>query len=193
MGWSVRSAHPRGRDLLVIFIETRLKGAFTIELERLEDERGFFARTWCQQEAEAVGLKPRWVQCNLSFNRVKGTLRGMHYQAAPHAEAKLIRCTMGAIYDVIIDLRPESPTCQQHIGIVLNAQNRKMLYVPEGFAHGFLTLEDNTEVFYQMSEFYAPECARGVRWNDPAFDIQWPADVHVISDRDRNYADLASV
>jgi dTDP-4-dehydrorhamnose 3,5-epimerase len=177
----------------VIFTETQLKGAFTIELERIEDERGFFARTWCQHEAEAVGLKPRWVQCNLSFNRVKGTLRGMHYQAAPHAEAKLIRCTMGAIYDVIIDLRPESATCQQHIGIVLTAQNREMLYVPEGFAHGFLTLEDNTEVFYQMSEFYAPECARGVRWNDPAFGIQWPADVQVISDRDRSFADLASV
>jgi dTDP-4-dehydrorhamnose 3,5-epimerase len=171
----------------VIFTETRLKGAFAIELERLEDERGFFARTWCQQEAEAVGLKPHWVQCNISYNRVKGTLRGMHYQAAPHEEAKLIRCTMGAIYDVIIDLRPESPTCQQHIGMVLSAQNRRTLYVPEGFAHGFLTLDDNTEVFYQMSEFYAPECARGVRWNDPAFGIEWPAEVQVISDRDSSY------
>jgi len=193
MGRSVRGAHPRGRDLLVIFTETRLKGAFAIELERLEDQRGFFARTWCQQEADCVGLKPRWVQCSISFNRVRGTLRGMHYQAAPHAEAKLIRCTMGAIYDVIVDLRPESPTCQQHFGMVLSAQNREMLYVPEGFAHGFLTLEDNTEVFYQMSEFYAPDCARGVRWNDPAFGIRWPAEVQVISDRDRNLADFASV
>jgi dTDP-4-dehydrorhamnose 3,5-epimerase len=177
----------------VIFIETQLKGAFAIELERLEDERGFFARTWCQREAEAVGLKPRWVQCNISYNRDKGTLRGMHYQAPPHAEAKLIRCTMGSIYDVIIDLRPESPTRTQHIGMVLSAQNRKMLYVPEGFAHGFLTLEDYTEVFYQMSEFYAPDYARGVRWNDPTFGIEWPAEVQVISDRDQSYADLVSV
>jgi dTDP-4-dehydrorhamnose 3,5-epimerase len=171
----------------VIFSETALRGAFAIDLERLEDERGFFARTWCQQEAEAVGLKPRWVQCNISFNRVRGTLRGMHYQAPPYEEAKLIRCTMGSIYDVIIDLRPESATYRQHIGMVLSAQNRKMLYVPQGFAHGFLTLEDNTEVFYQMSEFYAPGYGRGVRWNDPTFGIQWPIEVQVISDRDRSF------
>ena len=174
----------------MIFTETELKGAFIIKPERLEDERGFFARTWCQREFEAHGLNSRLVQCNISFNKKAGTLRGMHYQAAPYEEAKLVRCTQGAIYDAIIDLRPESPTFKQYTAIVLTAQNRKMLYVPEGFAHGFLTLEDHTEVFYQMSEFYAPEYARGIRWNDPAFNIQWPADVQIISDRDQNLPDF---
>jgi len=176
----------------MIFTETSLKGAFLIEPERLEDERGFFARTWCQREFEAHGLNSRLVQCNISFNKKMGTLRGMHYQVAPYEEARLVRCTQGAIYDVIIDLRPESSTFKQYIAAVLTAQNRTMLYVPEGFAHGFLTLEDNTEVFYQMSEFYAPEYARGVRWNDPAFGIQWPAEIQVISDRDQNYPDFIS-
>ena len=174
----------------MIFAETKLKGAFIVEPERLEDERGFFARTWCQREFEAHSLNTRWVQCDISFNRKKVTLRGMHYQAAPYKEAKLVRCTMGAIYDVIVDLRPESPTFKQHIAVVLTAQNHKMLYVPEGFAHGFLTLEDNTEVFYQMSEFYVPGYSRGIRWNDPAFGIQWPADVQVISERDQNHPDF---
>jgi dTDP-4-dehydrorhamnose 3,5-epimerase len=174
----------------MIFIETQLKGAFIIKPERLEDERGFFARTWCQREFEAHGLNSRLVQCNISFNKKAGTLRGMHYQAAPYEEAKLVRCTQGAIYDAIIDLRSESPTFKQYTAIVLTAQNRKMLYVPEGFAHGFLTLEDHTEVFYQMSEFYAPEYARGIRWNDPAFNIQWPADVQIISDQDQNLPDF---
>jgi len=174
----------------MIFTPTQLQGAFVIEPERLEDERGFFARTWCEREAETYGLKARWVQCNISFNKKKGTLRGMHYQVAPYEEAKLVRCTMGAIYDVIIDLRPASSTCSQYTAMVLTAQNRKMLYVPEGFAHGFLTLEDDTEVFYQMSQFYAPEYARGVRWDDPAFGIYWPDDVQAISDRDRNYPDF---
>lgn len=174
----------------MIFIPTQLQGAFIIEPERLEDERGFFARAWCEREADAHGLKVRWVQCNISFNRKKGTLRGMHYQIAPYEEAKLVRCTMGAIYDVIIDLRPMSPTYGNYAAVVLTAQNHKMLFVPEGFAHGFLTLEDDTEVFYQMSQFYAPEYARGVRWDDPAFGIRWPADVLVISDRDRSYPDF---
>lgn len=174
----------------MIFTETPLKGAFIIEPERLEDERGFFARTWCQREFEAHGLNSRLVQCNISFNKKKGTLRGMHYQIAPYEEAKLVRCTQGAIYDVIIDLRPGSSTFKQYTAAVLTAQNHKMLYVPEGFAHGFLTLEDHTEVFYQMSEFYAPEYARGVRWNDPAFGVQWPAEVQIISDRDQNYPDF---
>lgn len=174
----------------MILAETKLKGAFIVEPERLEDERGFFARTWCQREFEAHGLNTRWVQCNISFNRTRGTLRGMHYQAAPYEEAKLVRCTMGAIYDVIVDLRPESPTFKQHIAVVLTAENHKMLHVPEGFAHGFLTLEDNTEVSYQMSEFYAPGYGRGIRWNDPAFGIQWPADVQVISERDQNHPDF---
>ena len=174
----------------MIFAETKLKGAFIVEPERLEDERGFFARTWCQREFEAHGLNTRWVQCNISFNRTRGTLRGMHYQAAPYEEAKLVRCTMGAIYDVIVDLRPESPIFKQHIAVVLTAQNHKMLYVPEGFAHGFLTLEDNTEVFYQMSESYVPGYSRGIRWNDPAFGIQWPTDVQAISERDQNHPDF---
>jgi len=171
----------------VIFHETKLKGAFIIELERLEEERGFFARTFCQEEFKAHGLNPRVVQCNISFNRKKGTLRGMHYQVAPHEEAKLVRCTMGAIYDVIIDLRSCSSTFRQSFGIELTAENRKMLYIAEGFAHGFLTLQDNTETFYQMSEFYYPECARRVRWDDPAFGIKWPEDVKVISVRDQQF------
>ena len=173
----------------MIFTETRIPGAFLIEPEPLEDERGFFARTWCQREFKAQGLSPQLVQCSISFNKKKGTLRGMHYQAAPHEEAKLVRCTKGAIYDVILDLRPWSPTFKQHVAVVLSAQNRKMLYVPEGVAHGFQTLEDETEVFYQMSEFYTPEWARGVRWDDPAFDIPWPADARVIAARDRSYSD----
>jgi len=174
----------------MIFIETELKGAFIIEPERLGDKRGFFARSFCQKEFEAHGLNPKLVQCNISFNHEKGTLRGLHYQASPYEEAKLVRCTKGAIYDVIIDLRPDSPTFRRYVGVYLNAENLKMLYIPENFAHGFLTLEDNTEVFYQMSEFYAPEYARGVRWNDPAFGIPWPSDVRVISGRDKNYQDF---
>jgi dTDP-4-dehydrorhamnose 3,5-epimerase len=172
----------------LIFTETKLKGAFIIEPERLEDERGFFARTWCSQEFEARGLNPRLVQCNISFNEKKGTLRGMHYQAAPHEEAKLVRCTMGAIYDVIIDLRPESPTFKQWMAVELTAENRRMLYIPEGLAHGFQTLEDNTEVFYQMSEFYHPECASGMRWDDPMIAINWPNHEPIISQQDREYS-----
>jgi len=172
----------------VIFCETKLKGAFIIEPERLEDERGLFARTFCQEEFRAHGLDPRVVQCNISFNRKKGTLRGMHYQIAPYEEAKLVRCTRGALYDVAIDLRPESPTFKQWIAVELTAENRRMLYVPEGFAHGFQTLEDNTEVFYQMSEFYHPECTRGGRWDDPAFGIEWPpVEQRLISPRDQEY------
>jgi dTDP-4-dehydrorhamnose 3,5-epimerase len=174
----------------VIFTETALKGTFIIEPERCEDERGFFARTWCIREFEGHGLNPRVVQCNVSYNKKKGTLRGMHFQAAPHEEAKLVRCTMGAIYDVIIDLRPTSPTYAKHVAVVLSAQNRRMLFIPEGFAHGFQTLEDHAEVFYQMSEMYVPECARGVRWDDPAFGIQWPDDDRIISERDQRYSDF---
>lgn len=174
----------------MIFGETKLKGAYIIEPERLEDARGFFARTWCQHEFESHGLSQRLVQCSVSFNNKRGTLRGMHYQAAPYEEVKLVRCTMGAIYDVIIDLRPVSPTFKQHVAVTLTAENRTMLYIPEGFAHGFQTLEDDTEVFYQMSEFYAPAYARGVRWNDPAFSIQWPEDRRIILERDQNYPDF---
>jgi dTDP-4-dehydrorhamnose 3,5-epimerase len=175
----------------MIFTETKLKGAFIIEPERLEDERGFFARTWCQQEFEAHGLNPRLVQCSISFNKRRGTLRGMHYQVAPYEEARLVRCTMGAIYDVVLDLRPASSTFKQWVAVELTSENRRMLYIPEGFTHGFQTLKDNTEVFYQMSEFYHPDHARGVRWNDPAFRIVWPSDVIVISDKDREYPDFA--
>ena len=177
----------------MIFTESRLKGAYLIDIERLQDGRGFFARSWCQREAEAYGLHPNWVQCNVSFNLRKGTLRGMHYQVAPSEEAKLVRCTTGAIYDVIIDLRPDSLTFTQHFGVTLSGSNRKMLYAPEGFAHGFLTLEDNTEVFYQMSEFFVPEQSRGIRWNDQTFGIEWPGVVQVISERDRSYPDFSSL
>lgn len=174
----------------MIFIETTLKGAFIIELEKVEDERGFFARTWCQQEFAARGLNPRLVQCSLSFNRKRGTLRGMHYQTNPYEEAKLVRCTRGAIYDVIIDLRSDSSTFMRWVAVELTADNRRMLYIPEKFAHGFQTLEDSTEVFYHMSEFYAPEYARGVRWNDPAFGIRWPGAERIISHKDRQYPDF---
>jgi dTDP-4-dehydrorhamnose 3,5-epimerase len=166
-----------------------LPGAFVIELQKHEDERGFFARSWCQKEFEARGLNPRTVQCNVSFNKLKGTVRGMHYQVVPCAEAKLVRCTRGAICDVIIDLRPESVTHKQHVSEVLSSDNYKALFIPEGFAHGFQTLEDNCEVFYQMSAFYSPEHQRGLRYNDPAFRISWPIEATVISDRDRNYED----
>jgi dTDP-4-dehydrorhamnose 3,5-epimerase len=171
------------------FIETKLKDAYLIEPEKFADERGFFARSWCEQEFSARGLNPNLVQCNISFNKKKGTIRGMHLQIPPFAEAKLVRCTRGAIYDVIVDLRPDAETYQQWIGVELTGENHQALYVPEGFAHGFQTLEDNTEVFYQMSAFYAPECARGFRWNDPTFQINWPEQVSVISLRDRQCED----
>lgn len=174
----------------MIFTETYLPGAFVIDIQRLEDERGFFARTWCQREYEEHGLNSNLAQCSISFNKRKGTLRGMHYQMAPFAEAKLVRCTRGAIYDVIIDLRRESLTYMQHFGLVLTPESRTMLYVPEGFAHGLLTLADDTEVLYQITEFFAPDHARGFRWNDPAFAIQWPETVQVISERDESYPDF---
>ena len=192
MGRPVRRPHSGGKDPFVIFIEIQLKGAYIIEPEKLEDERGFFARSWCEREFAAHNLNPRTVQCNISFNSKKGTLRGMHYQAAPRAEAKLVRCTRGAIYDVIIDLRPKSPTFKQHVAEVLTVDDHKMLYIPEGFAHGFQTLGDNAEVFYQISELHAPECARGVRWNDPAFAIEWPISAPIMLKRDRNYPDFVA-
>jgi len=172
------------------FLPTKLQGAFIIDPEKKDDERGFFARTWCQREFDEHGLNPRLAQCNISFNKKKGTLRGMHYQIAPFAEAKLVRCTRGSIYDVIIDLRPESPTWKQHLSVKLIGEDYRMLYVPEGFAHGFQTLEDDTEVFYQMSEFYSAAHARGVRWNDPVFGISWPMTDPIMLARDRNYPDF---
>ena len=175
----------------MIFNETKLAGAFEIEIEPHADDRGFFARTWCARELGEHGLRSSLAQCSISFNASSGTLRGMHWQVAPHQEAKLIRCTAGSIYDVIIDLRPGSPTHLEHVGVELTARRRNMLYVPEGFAHGFLTLEPATEVFYQMSEFYAPQAARGARYDDPAFGIVWPAPVAVIAERDATYPDFS--
>jgi dTDP-4-dehydrorhamnose 3,5-epimerase len=174
----------------MLFYETNLPGAYLIEIERREDERGFFARSWCQREFTKHGLNPQLVQCNVSFNHRKGTLRGMHFQAAPNAEVKIVRCTAGAIYDVMIDLRPDSPTFKQYFGAELTPENHRMLYIPEGFAHGYITLFDNTEIVYQVSQFYAPEAARGVRWDDPAFGIIWPLAVEVISERDATYPDF---
>ena len=174
----------------MIFRETKLPGVFEISLETKADDRGFFARTWCQKEFEAHGLSSRLVQCSLSHSVQQGTLRGMHYQVPPHAETKLVRCTKGAIYDVVLDLRPQSTTFKNWIAVVLTAENRNAVYVPEGCAHGFLTLEDETEVLYQMSESYNAESARGVRWDDPAFQITWPQKVQVMSQRDRSYANF---
>jgi len=173
------------------FTETILKGAFVIELERIEDNRGFFARTFCRTEFQTHRLNADLVQCSISFNRRRGTLRGMHFQVAPHAELKLVRCTRGAVYDVILDLRPQSPTFARWVAVELSAENRRMLYIPEGLAHGFQSLVDDTELFYQITEYYAPECSRGVRWNDPAFQIRWPFEPSVISERDRTHPDFA--
>ena len=171
----------------MIFRETALNGAFVIEPERKEDERGFFARTWCAEEFALHGLNARLVQCSLSYNKKKGTLRGMHYQVKPFEETKLVRCTRGAIFDVIIDLRPGSATYTKYVAVSLSESNRHMLYIPEGMAHGFQTMEDNTEVFYQMSQVFHPESARGVRWDDSSFAIQWPPAERIISQRDQQY------
>jgi dTDP-4-dehydrorhamnose 3,5-epimerase len=171
----------------MLFTETKLRGAYIVDLECRKDARGFFARSWCADEFEKHGLNPRLSQCNISFNKKQGTLRGMHYQVAPFPEAKLVRCTMGSIYDVVIDLRSNSPTFKQWISVELSAENRRALYVPEDFAHGFQTLVDNTEVSYQMSEFFHPECARGVRWDDVAFEIIWPQSIVNVSQRDQLY------
>jgi len=173
------------------FSPTLLPGVFVIEAELREDERGFFARTWCASEAADHGIRVTWVQFNISNTKHRGTLRGMHYQHAPHAEGKLIRVTHGAIHDVVIDLRPESPTYKQHVAVQLTAQNRLALYIPPAaIAHGFLTLSDDTEVTYQMSAPYVPTAAAGVRWDDPAFGIQWPEPISAISERDAHYPNL---
>jgi dTDP-4-dehydrorhamnose 3,5-epimerase len=172
------------------FTETVLKGAFTVDPELIEDDRGFFARSWCSEEFKERGLSPNLVQCSISYNAKRGTLRGMHFQAAPFEEAKLVRCTMGSIYDVIVDLRPKSPTFKKWSGFELTAQNRKALYIPKGFAHGFLTLESSTEVLYQMPDPFSAAHARGVRWNDPAFGIRWPFDPTTLSAKDSGYPDF---
>jgi dTDP-4-dehydrorhamnose 3,5-epimerase len=172
------------------FIATPLEGTFVVESEAIVDERGVFARTYCAREFREHGLDPRLVQCSISQNSTRGTLRGMHYQCAPHREAKLVRCSMGAIYDVTLDLRPQSPSFKRWFGVELSADNRRAVYVPQGVAHGFLTLADASEVFYQMSEFFHPECAAGVRWNDPAFGIVWPEPANLIAARDQDYPDF---
>lgn len=174
----------------MIFTETKLKGAFLIEVQKFEDDRGFFGRTFCQKEFQKYGLNPNVSQANVSYNKKKGTLRGMHYQAAPYEEVKFVRCTRGSIRDVIIDLRPDSPTYKQWTYADLSADNYLMLYVPEGFAHGFQTLEDETEVIYQVSQFYTPGSERGIRYNDPVFKIEWPLAVQVISEKDGNWPDF---
>ena len=168
------------------FVPTGLAGAWQIEPERIADERGFFARTYSHEEFAKRGLEPAIAQCSVSYNRAKGTLRGLHFQLPPHEEVKLVRCTRGAIWDVIVDLRPESPTFRQHIAVVLSAEGGNQLYIPRGFAHGFQTLTDEAEVFYQISAAYAPESARGYRYDDRAFDIPWPEPPAVISERDRS-------
>jgi dTDP-4-dehydrorhamnose 3,5-epimerase len=175
----------------MLFTETALKGAFLVELDTKPDPRGFFARSWCVEEAAAHGLNPQVVQCNISFNTERGTLRGLHWQAAPRAEVKLVRVTRGAIFDVVCDLRPESPTFKRYLAVELSAENRRALYIPEGFAHGFQTLMDATEVYYQMSEIFSPEFARGARWDDPAFGVRWPIESPTLSDRDRNWPPFA--
>ena len=173
------------------FTETTLGGAYIIDPDPHVDERGLFARIWCAREFAAHGLETRVAQCSVSYNQRAGTLRGLHYQVEPHAEVKIVRCTAGAIFDVIVDLRPDSPTLTHHVSAILTAENRRMLYIPRGFAHGFQTLADDTEIAYQMSEFYEPAASAGVRWDDPAFGIEWPAAPdRTINERDRNYPDF---
>ena len=175
----------------MIFTETELKGAYIIEIKKLEDERGFFGRSFCRREMEEHGLSADIVQANTSVSLKKGTLRGMHFQVEPHQEAKLIRCVRGSIYDVIIDLRPESPTFKRWFGVELSADNYKMLYIPENFAHGFMSLTDNVEVYYNVTAFYTPGAEKGIRWNDKAFNIEWPFEPLVISDKDRGHPDFS--
>lgn len=181
---------PKARGGAVRFIPTELSGAFVVELERHEDERGFFARAWCREELFEQGLVPTLSQCSISRNSAAGTLRGMHFQTAPHEEAKLVRCTAGAMFDVIVDLRPTSPSYTAWVGVELDAERGNALYVPKGFAHGFQTLADDTDVLYMISDPYVPEAASGVRWDDPQFAIQWPpADARTISERDLSWPD----
>ena len=174
----------------MIFKETPLKGAFEIELNKLGDERGFFARTFCVNEFKEHNLNTNWVQCNMSMSKVKGTLRGMHYQINEAAETKLVRCTKGSILDVIIDVRPDSPTYLNYFKVELSEHNHKMLYIPTGFAHGFLTLEDHIEIFYMVSNFYNKELERGIKWNDPKVGIDWGVERPILSEKDKSYAFL---
>jgi dTDP-4-dehydrorhamnose 3,5-epimerase len=172
----------------MIFTETKVKGVYLIEPELLRDDRGFFARSFCKEELGIYGLETEIVQCNISYNQKKGTLRGMHYQAAPYEEAKIVSCTKGAIYDVVLDLRKYSETYLKWFSAELSDKNFKMMYIPKGCAHGFQTLKDGAVVYYQMTEFFHPECARGVRWDDPAFGIQWPPGMRIISEKDQQFS-----
>ena len=190
MGRKVCHSYTRGENLFMKFFETELKGSYIIELEKLEDERGFFTRIWDKKKIQDKGLDSDLVQMSFSFTKKKGTLRGMHFQKKPFEETKLVRCTRGKIFDVIIDLRPESNTYKKWIGVELKSDDLKMLYIPEGFAHGFQTLEDDTEVFYQMSNWFSPEHVRGIRWNDKEFDIKWPIKCSIISKKDATYEDF---
>ena len=174
----------------MIFLETKLRGAFLVELERREDSRGFFARGFCQHEFKAHGLKPVIAQANIAFNRQKGTLRGMHFQFPPAAETKFVRCTRGAIFDIIVDLRPESPTYLQHVGAELSEHNYRGIYVPERFAHGYQVLRDETETTYQVGEFYAPECEGGLLYDDPRLALKWPLPITIVSEKDRGWRPL---
>jgi dTDP-4-dehydrorhamnose 3,5-epimerase len=177
----------------MIFSETKLRGAFIIDVERREDSRGFFARTFCQHEFRAHGLKPSIAQANVAFNTRKGTVRGMHFQFPPRAETKLVRCSRGAILDIIVDLRPESPTYLQHVAVELGEDDHRALYVPERFAHGYQALRDNTATTYQVGEFYAPEAESGLLWNDPRLGLAWPLPPTEISDKDRAFKTLSDV
>jgi len=176
----------------MIFTETALGGAYVLDTERREDSRGFFGRIWCKKEFEQRGLKHELAQSNVGFSFLKGTLRGLHFQKAPHAEVKILRCTRGAVFDVIVDLRPESPTFRRWFGVQLDEENRKMIYVPEGFAQGYLTLADKTEIYYLTSAFYDAGSASGIRYNDPQFGIVWPTEVTVISGQDQGWPDYQS-
>lgn len=171
------------------FNKTHIKDVYIIDLDKHIDERGYFARAWCKNEFDEMGLKSNVVQCNLSFNHKKGTLRGMHYQIHPFEEVKMVRCIQGKILDVVIDLRKDSETYKQWIGVELSDENHRMLYVPEGFAHGYQTLEDYSMVYYQVTEFYQPGSEKGIRWNDPAFKIEWPLEITSMSDKDQNHSD----
>ena len=175
----------------MIWRETELAGAFVVESEPIEDERGWFARIYDEGELEQNGLATRFAQGSLAYNKERGTLRGMHYQADPHAEAKLVRCISGAVHDVIVDLRPASPTFKRWVAVELTAASGRMLYVPEGLAHGYLTLENESETLYLISAPYAPEAARGVRWDDPAFGIAWPDEPRVLSEKDKAWSDFS--
>ena len=175
----------------MIFTETKLKGAWLIEIKKIEDDRGFFGRSWCREEFEAHGLNANICQMNTSLTLKKGTIRGMHYQVDPYQETKFIRCTRGSVYDVIVDLRPDSPTFLQWVGHELTADNYRMVYVPENFAHGLVSLEDNSEVYYPVTQFYTPGAERGMRWNDPAINIQWPVDIEIVSEKDGSHPDFS--